>query len=415
MTLSSQQTKIMFLTNYVCRSRVDFLGPVGERYAGLYFSFMERFRSKYDFYWHSGTDGKTYEYQAESNTLQPLSSDIENHGRLSLIKVILFFCLSNLKAQKIFIVSYPYFPNSLLLASLLFLVKPFRVSTVVDVIDLPRETPGTAGYVLWRIVDELYYLHALFIFNATECAKLFARRIRRRIIVIPMAAHDDLITPTPSAATGNGVRVGYVGTISRARGFPDFIEIVNHLRGEGLVIDLVINGSNPENIHLGSFPWVRLHELQSFESFSELLGTFDVGVIPYVDKEYWDYMSITKMATYMAAGLPILSMQLTETSNILAKWNCGVSVKDWADMAVALKQLCEDRSLIERLGRNSRRAAVEEYNWAKQAERLGRFLEDLVANFGLGNQRLDREPTRSGAHYYMARKATKLASRQSVD
>jgi glycosyltransferase involved in cell wall biosynthesis len=208
--------------------------------------------------------------------------------------------------------------------------------------------------------------------------------------------------------------VGYVGTISRARGFPDFIEIVNYLRGEGLVIDLVINGSNPENIHLGSFPWVRLHELQSFESFSELLGTFDVGVIPYVDKEYWDYMSITKMATYMAAGLPILSMQLTETSNILAKWNCGVSVKDWSDMAVALKQLCEDRSLIERLGRNSRRAAVEEYNWAKQAEKLGRFLEDLVTNGDLGNQQLDRKPTRSDAHYHMARKATKLASRQSV-
>src|SRR5688572_27315267 len=119
MTLSSQRTKIMFLTKYVCRSRVDFLGPVGERYAGLYFSFMERFRSNYDFYWHSGTDGKTYKYQAESNTLQPLSSDIENHGRLSLIKMILFFCLGNLKAHKIFIVSYPYFPNSLLIASLL--------------------------------------------------------------------------------------------------------------------------------------------------------------------------------------------------------------------------------------------------------------------------------------------------------
>jgi len=90
-------------------------------------------------------------------------------------------------------------------------------------------------------------------------------------------------------------------------------------------------------------------------------------------------MSLTKMATYMAVGLPVLSTQLTETSNILSKWNCGISVKDWTEMANALRQLCEDKSLRERLGKNARRAAVEEYNWAKQAETLGQFLGSCPA------------------------------------
>jgi hypothetical protein len=37
---------------------VDFLGPIGERYAGLYYSFMEQRRFDFDFHWYSGIDGK---------------------------------------------------------------------------------------------------------------------------------------------------------------------------------------------------------------------------------------------------------------------------------------------------------------------------------------------------------------------
>ena len=170
-----------------------------------------------------------------------------------------------------------------------------------------------------------------------ECAKLYARKARGRILIIPMAAHHNLIMPKISAVRRNGLTLGYIGTISKARGFPELIEIVKSLREEGFAIDLVINGSNPENINLGAYPWVRLYQLQPLERLSEVLRSFDVGVIPYVDSDYWGRMSITKMATYMAAGLPILALQLTETSNILAKWECGISVEDWDDMVAALR------------------------------------------------------------------------------
>ena len=372
--LGFHKTKIVFLTKYVCRSSVDFLGPVGERYAGLYYSFMERFRFDYDFYWYTGDSGITYEYQKESNALQPLLSSAKKNPGLSLIKALLSFCLGNFRSRKILVVSYPYFPKSLLLAVLLFLLKPFRLTVIVDVQDLPRETPGTVGYLLWRIIDELYYFHADFIVNAMECAKLYARKARGRIVIIPMAAHHNVIIPKPSAGTRNGLTLGYIGTISKARGFPELIEVVKNLREEGFAIDLVINGSNPEKINLGAYPWVRLYELQPLERLSEVLRTFDVGVIPYVDSEYWGRMSITKMATYMAAGLPILTLQLTETSNILAKWECGISVKDWDDMVATLTSLCNDKPLLEKLAKNARTASVEEYNWANQVERMGQFV-----------------------------------------
>ena len=339
---------------------------------------MERFRFDYDFYWRTG-DGETFEYQSDSNTLQPSPLFTKSQSRLSLARVLFSFCFLNFKSQKIFVVSYPYFPRSLLLAICLFLLKPFRVTVVVDVQDLPlpRETPWTAGYLIWWLVNELYYLHAFFIVNSTECAKLYGRRAAGRTFIIPMAAHHKVITPKPSSFMRTGLTLGYVGTIDRRRGFPELIHLVKKLRAEGLDIYLIINGNNSEEIDLGTYPWVRLYERQPLECFSELLQNVDIGVIPYVDQKYWGLMSITKMATYMAAGLPILSLHLAETANILAKWDCGVSVKNWDDMASAIKMFCQDKSLRERMGKNARKAAVEEYNWEKQAQRLGEFVGNL--------------------------------------
>ena len=373
----TKQIKVLFFTKYVCRSSVDFAGPVGERYAGLYFSFMERFGKDYRFFWHSGVDGRTYKYHEESNTLQPLLLR-GNSCRSALINVLLYFCLHDFTSRKVFVVSYPYFPASILLAILLFVLKPFRFRVIVDVQDLTRETPGTVGYLLWRMVDELYFLHAFFIVNAAECAKLYARRARDRTIIIPMAAHHNVITPKLRPAERNGLVLGYVGTITKTRGFPDLIDIVKNLRAEGLAIELVITGSNAEKIDFATCPWIHFHDVQPLNRFSELLQSMDVGVIPYVDREYWGRMSITKMATYMAAGLPIVSLQLTETANILAKWNCGISVEDWEGMTAAIKSLYQNESLMENLGKNARRAAIEEYNWAKQVQKLGEFIRDVT-------------------------------------
>jgi glycosyltransferase involved in cell wall biosynthesis len=338
---------------------------------------MERFRFDYDFYWHTSDDG-TFEYQADSNTLRLLPPFTKGKNSLSLVRVLLSFCLGNYKARKIVVVSYPHLPESLLLAVLLFVLKPFRVTVVVDVQDLalPREVPWTISYLVWWIVNEFFYFYAFFILNATECEKLYARRARGRTIVIPMAAHHNIITPKSSAIVRNGLTLAYVGSVEKRRGFPDLIEIVKNLREEGFAVDLVING-NLETIAPNAYPWLRLYERQSLESFSELLRSVDVGVITYVDKDYWGLVSITKMTTYMAAGLPILSLRLTETSRILAKWECGISVDDWDGFAAAIKTFCEDKLLRERLGKNARRAAVEEYNWAKQVERLGEFVEKL--------------------------------------
>jgi glycosyltransferase involved in cell wall biosynthesis len=48
-------------------------------------------------------------------------------------------------------------------------------------------------------------------------------------------------------------------------------------------------------------------------------------------------------------------------------------------MTAAVKKLYDDKSLVQSLGQNARRAALEEYNWAKQVQKLKEFIE-TVAN-----------------------------------
>jgi glycosyltransferase involved in cell wall biosynthesis len=378
-SLRRPKTKILFLTKYVCRSSVDFQGPIGERYAGLYYSFMERFRFDYEFYWHTA-DGETFEYEGDSNTLRTLPRITATANRLSLIRVLLSFCIGNCRCRKIIIVSYPNFPKSMLLAVLLFLLRPFHLTVIVDVQDLalPRERPWTMSYLFWWIVNELFFRYASFILNASECAKLYARRARSTI-VIPMAAHHNIITPSPSAVRRCGLTLAYVGSLEHRRGFPRVIEEIKNLRLEGFHVNLVINGNKPENFNLDAYPWVRFYDKQPLESLAELLRMADVGIIPYVDRDYWGLLSITKMATYMSAGLAILSLHLTETSNIIAKWECGVSVEDWNGFAAAVKAFYHDPALVQRLGENGRRAAVQEYNWEKQVQKLGDFVRKLAS------------------------------------
>ena len=155
------------------------------------------------------------------------------------------------------------------------------------------------------------------------------------------------------------------------------IEVVASLRSQGLEVNMIINGDKPEDLDL-TYSWVQFHGKQPLQSLAELLRSADVGLIPYTDREYWGLVSITKMSMYMAAGLPILCLRLTETSNILAKWECGLSADDWSGFKATIETLYRNKSLREKLGCNARRAAVQEYNWEIQSERLGSFITTII-------------------------------------
>jgi hypothetical protein len=94
----SHKTKILFVTKHICRSLI-FWAPSAKGMPGCTILLWNG-SGLTMIYWYNA-DGKTFEYQPDSNTfrLRPLFT--VSPSRLSLLRVLLFFCINNYKSRKI--------------------------------------------------------------------------------------------------------------------------------------------------------------------------------------------------------------------------------------------------------------------------------------------------------------------------
>jgi glycosyltransferase involved in cell wall biosynthesis len=108
----------------------------------------------------------------------------------------------------------------------------------------------------------------------------------------------------------------------------------------------------------------------------------DVGVIPY----HWPsanyrYASPNKLSQYMHAGLAILSHQLDFVSEVIGRYDCGITydARDPGALVQAVERLVADLPRLDALKRNSFEAVRTEFNWAMQSKAYRELLEELCA------------------------------------
>ncbi|WP_394295684.1 glycosyltransferase [Candidatus Halobonum tyrrellensis] len=87
-----------------------------------------------------------------------------------------------------------------------------------------------------------------------------------------------------------------------------------------------------------------------------------------------------KLFQYMAMGRPVVASDLPPLRAVVADADAGLlapagDAGAWAD---AFETLRADPAARERYGANGRRAAVDRYNWARDAERLVDCYERLA-------------------------------------
>lgn len=89
----------------------------------------------------------------------------------------------------------------------------------------------------------------------------------------------------------------------------------------------------------------------------------------------------TKMFEYFAAGLPVITSDFPLRREILERYKCGMLVDpgDPADVARAVATYARNPELLADHSRNARRAAVEEFNWAREAETLAEVYSGLLS------------------------------------
>ncbi|MBR6113879.1 MAG: glycosyltransferase [Oscillospiraceae bacterium] len=87
-----------------------------------------------------------------------------------------------------------------------------------------------------------------------------------------------------------------------------------------------------------------------------------------------------KLFEYMAAGLAVVSSDIPLWREIVEGADCGICVdpNDLDAVVEAVRRLAADPEEARRLGRNGRRWAEKQYNWAREEEKLLALYRELI-------------------------------------
>ncbi len=90
-----------------------------------------------------------------------------------------------------------------------------------------------------------------------------------------------------------------------------------------------------------------------------------------------------KYYNYLAAGLAIVDVNMPETTRLLSKHKCGISLREQSPelMADTLQSMLKDKKQLMRF-QQSASAAFESLNWLEEGKKLVRFYDQFILNEG---------------------------------
>jgi glycosyltransferase involved in cell wall biosynthesis len=172
--------------------------------------------------------------------------------------------------------------------------------------------------------------------------------------------------------------VFYGGLLSKDRGIEELIECIEKIN-EIYPVNLLCCGTIHPSLKLPRRSWLKVYTKLDYDEYvNKMLKYADVGILPYPVNDWWGKISVSKLATYAAAGIPIISTALPHTELFLQRWNCGHTAKDWRGIGGLIIKLYSDRDLCKTLGRNARVAAEQALAWPILVEKLENILSQLA-------------------------------------
>ena len=382
---------LIILTNNFVIEPKDVREGIGYRIAGLYGPLVKALLN-------CSPESKIFWYSSVDRCLRLITRSETLKSRCGMFKALLGSTLTTLKGSSylVVIVAYPsslytlsFFKTTLeytlsLLALRIF--NPSRIRVIVDDFDPPipaayahsEVEPSILFTLVWSVLDMLSLkLASLILVLSKSYEQYIARTNRvkeRKILIVPCGALVRYIDPVLTKSDGP-ITLLYSGSARRVKDVDKLISTVNKLRRKGLPINLHIAGVKQMDLPL----WVCNKQLSWPRFVSSILSKADIGVIPYPPNNlHFNYTMPAKLSDYMAAGKPVISTNLKETSNIIKMFNCGLVARDWKEFELHIERLYRNRELAKKLGENGRKAAEKYLNIELLADAL---LKSLLKTF----------------------------------
>lgn len=196
---------------------------------------------------------------------------------------------------------------------------------------------------------------------------------------------------------GGGLRVVYVGGVTKLRGAVELVEAMKILLEKGYqdVTLFLVGPITPSELKDELTYLIKQYGLEKminipgpvpYEKVFDILARANVGVaILHPDPNYIDSLP-TKLFEYMAARLPVVASNFPLWREILEGNNCGICVDPLNPKAIAdaIEYLITHPEEARKMGENGRRAVEEKYNWKAEAQKLLMLYEKLLKSTSIG-------------------------------
>jgi glycosyltransferase involved in cell wall biosynthesis len=128
--------------------------------------------------------------------------------------------------------------------------------------------------------------------------------------------------------------------------------------------------------------WVKVNELGFLgrDGVANVMSSSKAGIVtlhPIIN--YIDALPV-KMFEYMAAGLPVISSNIKLWKEIVEGNNCGICVNPFQPKEIAntIEYMISHPNEAEAMGRNGKKAVLENYNWAIEEKKLFEVYKELT-------------------------------------
>lgn len=231
--------------------------------------------------------------------------------------------------------------------------------------------------ILFEKILELYENYVVkkvdFVITATPYIKNRFSCIKREVICInnyPII--NDLDYHEDNRKTKKN-SICFTGGISEVSGIKETVEALNCLSQ----IRLKLAGPMDDRLksELENYPGWKQTDYYGVVEHSEVANICKeayAGIILYQPLPNHINAQPNKMYEYMLMGLPIICSDFPLWKKMIEEKKCGLCVNPQSSqhIALAIKELYQNSELAYIMGKNGRKAVLEEYNWEKEEVKL---------------------------------------------
>jgi glycosyltransferase involved in cell wall biosynthesis len=251
-----------------------------------------------------------------------------------------------------------------------------RNRTVIDLHMLPRDM-GRLVEVIFRLGLYLPKNKRIKLFAVSDQLRTaYYENYGKKYLI--EVAHDGAFKSNFQGADDDceGLHVGYVGSLTRGKGFELVVNIANSF--PAVTFDVYGNKDDIDFNFVGSSN-LLMHGFIDNGRVAEIMSGFHIFLNPSQRKmstygseaDISQYNSPLKIFEAMAAGLPILTSDFPNIREVLdeseAVFVSADDIKGWCN---ALKKLIDSVEYRKSLGRNARAKLIKCYTWQARCEKF---------------------------------------------